>query len=83
MSIGEVIARDGERVVDPTLDVMTTPVPRAVWDTLSDRGKGYVSYMQACWEGSEIPDERPAGADPAEWNTGRQLATMHAAEMEE
>lgn len=82
MSIGEVIERDGEHIVEIP-DVMSVPVPRATWDTLSDRGKGYVSYIQACWEGSEIPDERTVGVDPGEWNTGRQIATMHAADMEE
>lgn len=64
-------------------DVMTDRVTAAEFAALSDYKKGFVSYVQAMWPNSEVPDDVPPGADPREWQRGRDAAIRMVQDMEE
>ena len=55
------------------------------YDTFSAWDQGYVSYMEAAWPGSEIPDTNPypvGSPEYDEWKLGRWAAYMETLELD-
>ena len=52
------------------------------FNRLSDRDKGYASYMLAMLPESQVPDEPLVGVDLVEWERGRSLAVQHVIDIE-
>jgi hypothetical protein len=67
-------------------DVCTEAITRAEYDAFDPHTQGYVSYMQAHWENSEIPKKchYPEKSEESKlWHQGAQAACIDVIDTEE